>query len=234
MRRRRSVTVLLVALLALAGCTGTGADDPDGEPAGDATGLPNPASVHCEEQGGTVELREEPDGSTTGYCLFDDGSECEEWAFQRGECAPGDGDTAPATVTVQVYFANAERGDPCGEVFPVDRTVPAADPVAGAVAALLAGPSQAERDEGYEGWFGPDTAAAVRSVTVEGTTAEVDFTDLRAIIPNASTSCGSAGLLAQLDSTLLQFPEIEQARYRIEGSDTAFYEWLQMGVPSSE
>ncbi|MBN1138650.1 MAG: DUF333 domain-containing protein, partial [Anaerolineae bacterium] len=25
----------------------------------------------------------------TGYCVFPDGTECEEWAFQRGECMPG-------------------------------------------------------------------------------------------------------------------------------------------------
>ncbi len=51
-------------------------------------GLANPASVYCEEQGGTLEMREGEDG-TTGYCVFDDGSECEEWAFFRGECEAG-------------------------------------------------------------------------------------------------------------------------------------------------
>jgi putative hemolysin len=51
-------------------------------------GLPNPASVFCEEQGYKLELRTDASG-TTGYCIFPDGSECEEWAFFRGECAPG-------------------------------------------------------------------------------------------------------------------------------------------------
>jgi putative hemolysin len=51
-------------------------------------GLPNPASVHCEEQGYTLEMREEA-GGTAGYCIFPDGTECEEWAYYRGECAPG-------------------------------------------------------------------------------------------------------------------------------------------------
>ena len=50
-------------------------------------GLANPASVHCEEQGGTVEIRAEA-GGEAGYCVFADGSECEEWAFFRGECTP--------------------------------------------------------------------------------------------------------------------------------------------------
>jgi putative hemolysin len=51
-------------------------------------GLPNPASVFCQEQGFTLELRSDADGMA-GYCIFPDGSECEEWAFYRGECAPG-------------------------------------------------------------------------------------------------------------------------------------------------
>jgi putative hemolysin len=51
-------------------------------------GLPNPASAYCEEQGYTLEMRTEANG-TTGYCVFADATECEEWAFYRGECAPG-------------------------------------------------------------------------------------------------------------------------------------------------
>ncbi|MGI9553924.1 MAG: DUF333 domain-containing protein, partial [Thermodesulfobacteriota bacterium] len=25
-----------------------------------------------------------------GYCLFNDGTQCEEWAYFRGECRPGE------------------------------------------------------------------------------------------------------------------------------------------------
>jgi len=50
-------------------------------------GMANPASVYCEEQGGRLEIRDE-EGGQAGYCIFPDGSECEEWAFFRGECAP--------------------------------------------------------------------------------------------------------------------------------------------------
>lgn len=53
------------------------------------TGIANPASVYCEDQGGALEIRETTDGQT-GICVFDDGSECEEWAYYRGECAPGE------------------------------------------------------------------------------------------------------------------------------------------------
>ncbi len=52
--------------------------------------LANPASVFCEEQGGTVEMRTDDAGGQYGMCLFEDGSACEEWAYFRGECKPGD------------------------------------------------------------------------------------------------------------------------------------------------
>jgi putative hemolysin len=55
-------------------------------------GIANPASVHCEEQGYTVELRTDEQGGQYGVCIFSDGSECDEWAFFRGECGPGSGE----------------------------------------------------------------------------------------------------------------------------------------------
>ena len=51
-------------------------------------GLPNPASQYCEERGYELEMRTDASG-TGGYCIFPDGTECEEWAFYRDECAPG-------------------------------------------------------------------------------------------------------------------------------------------------
>jgi putative hemolysin len=51
--------------------------------------MPNPASVFCEQQGGKLEIRSAADGSQSGVCIFPDGSECDEWAYFRGECAPG-------------------------------------------------------------------------------------------------------------------------------------------------
>ncbi len=56
---------------------------------GDAAAIANPASVFCNENGGTSEIRTAADGSQTGICVFDDGTECDEWAFYRGECDLG-------------------------------------------------------------------------------------------------------------------------------------------------
>ena len=56
----------------------------------DVIGLPNPASVYCAEEGGVLETREDVDGNQTGFCIFDDGSECEEWKLFNEECKKGD------------------------------------------------------------------------------------------------------------------------------------------------
>ncbi|NLZ24697.1 DUF333 domain-containing protein [Candidatus Dojkabacteria bacterium] len=53
------------------------------------TGLSNPASVYCADNGGTLEIKEEKEGQV-GYCLFEDGSSCEEGAYYRGECKKGE------------------------------------------------------------------------------------------------------------------------------------------------
>ncbi len=54
------------------------------------TEIANPASLFCINQRGELEIRTAEDGSQTGYCLFEDGSECEEWSFFRGSCAVGE------------------------------------------------------------------------------------------------------------------------------------------------
>ncbi len=50
--------------------------------------MPNPASAYCVEQGFKSEIRTAADGSQSGVCIFPDGSECDEWAYFRGECGP--------------------------------------------------------------------------------------------------------------------------------------------------
>lgn len=85
----KSLFTLLVSIgmIFLTACNlTTGSDQSDS----DIADMPNPASVFCEENGGTLEIRTAEDGSQAGICVFPDGSECDEWAFYRGECKPGD------------------------------------------------------------------------------------------------------------------------------------------------
>lgn len=48
--------------------------------------LANPASEYCVNQGHRLEIRKDEQGNENGVCIFEDGSECDEWAFFRGEC----------------------------------------------------------------------------------------------------------------------------------------------------
>ena len=65
------------------------------------TGLANPASVHCKEQGNMLEIRTAADGSQTGMCMFPDGSACEEWSYLRGACGPALPKTPPPATLVR-------------------------------------------------------------------------------------------------------------------------------------
>lgn len=79
---RRVVAIALAVVLMISGCGGD--EDNDDE----QSGIANPASVYCEEQGGTVDIRADEDGNQFGYCVFSDGTEVEEWAYYRGEAEP--------------------------------------------------------------------------------------------------------------------------------------------------
>lgn len=65
--------------------------------------MPNPASVYCEENGGELEIREDASGGQAGICIFPDSSECDEWAYFRGECQP------QSTVPESLPTPTAER-----------------------------------------------------------------------------------------------------------------------------
>ena len=63
--------------------------------------LANPASVYCEENGGMLKLRQDASGGVSGVCIFPDGSECDEWAFFRGECNPAEAENPAAATQVE-------------------------------------------------------------------------------------------------------------------------------------
>jgi putative hemolysin len=73
--------------------------------------LPNPASKYCEEQGNKLEIRSSTNGNQSGVCIFPNGSECDEWAYFRGECAssepthpPENGNNGSSTPEIPTIF----------------------------------------------------------------------------------------------------------------------------------
>lgn len=84
---------LIAILLAVSAC-GSGDDDEDGE-----AGISNPASLFCEDQGGTVEIVTDEGGNQSGICRLSDGTEIDEWDYYRQYHADeGTGLANPAAV----------------------------------------------------------------------------------------------------------------------------------------
>ena len=82
--------------------------------------MANPASVYCEQNGGKLDMRQDSSGGVSGVCVFTDGTECDEWAYFRNECKPGDSlaiptpsitTTPPIETTNEQIIFYSNRGD---------------------------------------------------------------------------------------------------------------------------
>ena len=138
--------------------------------------------------------------------------------------------TPPVALGVNVYFGQVGKTS-CDAVFPVTRAVQPPQVLAGAMNALLAGPTSAEQAAGYTSYFSSQTAGMLNWAHVGDGVARIDFANFSAIIPNASSSCGSSALLASLDTTAEQFASVDSAIYSFNGNIRAFYLWLQLTPP---
>lgn len=98
-------SLLLAGLLAA--CTAANDGLEPALPDSGSASLPNPASAYCTAQGGNLEIRTDADGAQSGVCVFADGSECEEWAYFRGECAPGNTKLFETLWVLQSYGGQA-------------------------------------------------------------------------------------------------------------------------------
>ena len=165
-----------------------------------------------------------------------DAADCEDSVVTStpGTTAQGDTSTTDATTTTQavelemVSVAFTTRDGQCDDVLMFERELDASrDLLFATFESLVAGPTAQEAASGATSHFSTATADAVVSATVEQGLLVIDFEDLRSTIPNASTSCGSMALLAQLNATAFQFDEVERVRYEIEGSCDTFSNWLE-------
>jgi putative hemolysin len=102
--KNRLFLAALVLALAMTSC-GQPATPPTQAAPEPTIGMPNPAAVYCEEQGNTVAIRTDEKGGQYGVCIFPDGSECDEWAYYRGECSPGE---SPAPTAAEATLAPIE------------------------------------------------------------------------------------------------------------------------------
>jgi hypothetical protein len=182
------------------------------------------------------ELAAPPGGERLNHTMTWTGDELLVWGGQ-----PRDGDPVPFVTwrpaagdaaTIEVFFTPGDALDQdCSVVEPVSRSVAGPADLEAALGALLGGPSDDEEAAGLTSWFSDATAGGLRSVEVRDGVAHVGFADFSGTIPNASTSCGSAMLLAQLDATVTAFDGVDRAVYSFDGDVDAFYEWLQLVPP---
>lgn len=77
---KRLLGITMIAVLVLAGC---GDDDDTDTDTDGTTGIANPASVYCVDQGGTVEIETAADGAQTSICVLADGTRIDEWEYFR-------------------------------------------------------------------------------------------------------------------------------------------------------
>jgi hypothetical protein len=129
----------------------------------------------------------------------------------------------PGVPTVQVVFSCDEAA--VGTWRPLPAGV--IDTLRFALEALLQGPTADEQANGLSSFFSAETAGMLNAAAVRDGVAWIDFRDFSALVPNASTSAGSAQLLDQLAGTIFQFDAIGEAALSFDGSCDAFWNWLQ-------
>jgi putative hemolysin len=102
---------IFIILMALSACTASPAQKPTAIPVTDVpqAGLPNPASVNCEQNGNKLEIRTAADGSQSGVCIFPDGNTCDEWAYFRGQCGVTE-QQSPTPIITSEAIENANGG----------------------------------------------------------------------------------------------------------------------------
>ena len=115
---------------------------------------------------------------------------------------------AGQTMTVRVYFhqqAPGPESDP-GKVVPVSRTVPRSPSVATPPStSCWVGRPPVSGAAGYWSFFSDKHSRDIAPCARHRRHRLADFRDFRRLVPNATNSCGSAALLAELDATLRQF-----------------------------
>jgi len=120
------------------------------------------------------------------------------------------------TTKLKVFFNN-NKLDPeysCNKVFAVERNVPKTTAVArAALEELLAGPSDAEKADGFFTSVNP--GVKIQKLTIENGVAEVDFdgTLERAV----GGSCRVSAIRAEITDTLKQFPTVKSVVISIDG-----------------
>jgi len=140
----------------------------------------------------------------------------------------------PPDDLVGVVFFNCGDGE-SPNLRPVDRTFPDREAdapifsrIMDVMEHLVAGPTTAERADGFSSFFSEESAGSLLTASFQDGNMIVDFTE-DITVDNASTSNGSTFFLGELYANAFQFEDVESVEFQINGSCEAFWEFLQAG-----
>lgn len=113
--------------------------------------IANPASVFCVNNSGTLDIRSDENSSQIGYCKFNNGKECEEWSYFRGECKLDKCESCPMLSPPSPDFCKGGRIIPgitneCGCTSPPKCELPRTPTSAGDIMKEVLGKSEDVRE----------------------------------------------------------------------------------------
>jgi germination protein M len=165
---------------------------------------------------GTARVRPSPSAPSTGAGTTRPAASSPAGAVEAPAAAPRPAAVAPPPARMRaarLWFAKVDD-EGAIELAPVNRSLPVGDsPLRDNLVALLAGPTAAETGAGVVSLIPAGTA--VRSVTVKGDTATVDFSEQFRF-----NSLGVEGLRAQLRQVVwaaTEFPTVNRVQVLVEG-----------------
>lgn len=138
------------------------------------------------------------------------------------------------TMTIKVYFGDSNDNpniEDCSKVKAVTRTIPKTKAVArAALNELFKGPTKEEKEAGLFSWFSEDSKHILKNITIKNGNAYINFDRwVQENLGGATSSCGGANFISEIETTLKQFPTVKQVFYAIEKDPLEFYEWMQYG-----
>lgn len=157
--------------------------------------------------------------------------------------APAPAPAPPGEVEVTVWFQSEDRGqDGCRLPARTTRFVAADEPVLGAVVAVLAGPTEAERRAGLQSAY-TGTGAALERRVARGSNevVVVDLTSLTQVATEEPPGCRSADLRGPVENTLTDLQGVvgppeggrRELVFLVQGSAEAFQAYVDDGGPAT-
>lgn len=136
---------------------------------------------------------------------------------------------------IAIFYPNlkmSSKTNDCSEVFIVDRKSKSVTPQLKEILnQLFTGPTDSEKDQGYTSWFSSKTKNILKDVTIKDDTVYLNFSDIRQILPNVSSSCGYTQFNSSIQQTISASLGINKVVYSINGSTKTFYDWVQQTSP---